>query len=177
MGGQLKSVNDFKLTPLQQRLVDLYLIDPSKTLTELAIEAGYSKKGASVQATTVLHKPQVVEYISQRQAEMLVETKEAQQITFDYKVRKLAKIIERCIIDQDDSEPLTMSKTNAYRVGIAAIAELNKMQGHYAADKRVTANFNVDSDPDLSRLDSIMQQILTKRRDVIRFKEACNADD
>ncbi len=58
------------------------------------------------------------------------------------------RIRERGIMDYDWKlrvlEEIAMEGENGDR--IRAISEANKMQGHYAAEKLVTTNFNVDTD-------------------------------
>lgn len=51
------------------------------------------------------------------------------EITFDYKLRKLKKVIDTAI-PEDGPIDFTQAK-----VAIAAISETNRMQGHYAAQK------------------------------------------
>lgn len=51
------------------------------------------------------------------------------EITFDYKMRKLKRVIDEAIPDSGD---INLAKA---RVAITAISETNKMQGHYEAQK------------------------------------------
>lgn len=50
-------------------------------------------------------------------------------VTLEYKVGKLKKVVDISIPEEEGQK--LMGKT-----GIDAIAELNKMQGHYAAEKK-----------------------------------------
>lgn len=75
-------------------------------------------------------------------------------LTFDYKIKKLKKILDNTIPDDDCATP------EHYRVGISAISELNKMQGHHAAEKRV--NLNLQTDANIDQLRSVMDELVKK---------------
>lgn len=76
--------------------------------------------------------------------------------TPDWKVNKLVKVVERHIPDElpesvemmgEDGKPvLRIGNQPDARTGIAAIAELNKMQGHYAPTQNQNVNVNVSAD-------------------------------
>lgn len=48
------------------------------------------------------------------------------------------------------------------KTAIAAIAELNKMQGDYSAEKRANVNLNVNVDADLKRASEILDEVKQK---------------
>lgn len=75
-----------KLTALQKRFVDEYLIDLNAT--QAAIRAGYSEKTAYSIGSENLRKPEIAERIRRRQAARIDRT----QITSDFVLLELAKI-------------------------------------------------------------------------------------
>lgn len=58
------------ITEQQKVFVDKYLANRKKNATQSAIEAGYSKKTASSQASQLLNNPKVTEYLEKRENEM-----------------------------------------------------------------------------------------------------------
>jgi hypothetical protein len=76
----------------------------------------------------------------------------------EWKKRKLIKIINKLSkiseLDAKSAKPV-----------ISAIAELNKMDGHYSAEKVITTNLNVDTDlKKVSEESHKAQEILEKYR-------------
>jgi hypothetical protein len=61
---------------------------------------------------------------------------------YGWKIHKLVNLINICTPDCTD---ITKDDINA-NATISAIAELNKMQGHYAAEKSINTNLNIDAD-------------------------------
>lgn len=75
-----------RLTEMQQRFCDEYLIDLNAT--QAAIRAGYSEKRASEQAYQLLQKTTVQDYIRKKKMERIERT----EITQDMVLRELALI-------------------------------------------------------------------------------------
>lgn len=117
-----------------------------------AEKAGY--KFPAKEASVILKKPLVRKYIQKRLEKM---EKEA-GLTFDYKLKKLGKIIELCVDDAaqtfDDIKP---------QFAISAISECNKMQGHYAPDKSI--NQNVGEDKDITKTREIAEEEAIKQHE------------
>lgn len=74
---------------------------------------------------------------------------------FTWKTEKLKQIIEVNVpgqqtntVDYNDNGQVVQQNSGRYNYGaaIAAISELNKMQGHYAATKTVNVDLKVDAD-------------------------------
>jgi phage terminase small subunit len=76
-----------------------------------------------------------------KEIEILIDKFEAEGITFEWKLRKLKQAVETSI-----------TETEVKSAGITAIAEMNKMQGHYSADKVVTAHIQIDADIERAKL-------------------------
>lgn len=97
---------------------------------QAAITAGYTKKSALVHAHKLLEKPLIKEKV------MTAYQKAEAQLGIDFlwKLTKLKRVVEQCIPDDETKKlkPLYM------RVGLQALGELNKMQGDYAPEKRLS---------------------------------------
>jgi phage terminase small subunit len=100
-----------------------------------AISAGFSEKSAKWIAHQLLKKPHVQEYLKYR----LKEVGKKLDITFERKLRLLWKTAKRCYGLTDDEvkrfrEGETIRGAHTFEPDslIKAVAELNKMQGHYA---------------------------------------------
>lgn len=104
---------------------------------EAAVRAGYKSSQAAGVANRILRKPLVREYLAK------VREKAERKAGWDYesKLKILKKIAELAVPEEasniTDIRPLP---------AIQAIAESNKMQGHYSAEKIVQTNVNVDAD-------------------------------
>lgn len=75
-----------KLTPKQERFCQEYLVDMIGT--QAAIRAGYSSRGAEVQASNLLRNPKV----SQRLTELRTEQEKRVEITADAVIKEIASI-------------------------------------------------------------------------------------
>jgi hypothetical protein len=87
--------------------------------------------------------------LAKKRAEM-----ENLQATFEWKVKKLVELVELCTPANAESH----KDTNPVST-ISAISELNKMQGHYAPDRTVNANMNIESDPSIECVRETMEEI------------------
>ena len=92
------------LTPKQQRFVEEYLIDLNAT--QSAIRAGYSVKTAAVIGAENLIKPYIQKAIQEAQNKLTERT----EITQDYVLTNIKKVIERCMqqeaVQARDGSPL-----------------------------------------------------------------------
>ena len=92
------------LTPKQQRFVEEYLIDLNAT--KAAIRAGYSEKTANEQGSRLLANVSISEAI----AEAKNKRAERTEITQDYVLSNIQKVIERCMqqeaVQARDGSPL-----------------------------------------------------------------------
>lgn len=92
--------------------------------TEAAIQAGYKPKNAKIIAYKNLQKPRIRKLVEQE----MEKVKKRIEISFDDKLEKLWEVVETCLNDKQYSKSV-----------ISAISELNKMQGHHAAQKHVVS--------------------------------------
>ena len=92
------------LRPKQQRFVEEYLIDLNAT--QAAIRAGYSAKTAAVIGAENLIKPYIQKAIQEAQNKLTERT----EITQDYVLTNIKKVIERCMqqeaVQARDGSPL-----------------------------------------------------------------------
>lgn len=131
----------FGLTFKQRIFCDRYL--DTKNGAQAAIAAGYSKNCAKEIASETLTKPNVKKYLGEKMKDVF----EKLGVTLEYKVGKLKTVVDRCIPEEENKR--LMGKT-----GIDAIAELNKMAGHYAP---TTANLKVEA-TELSQASEIAKE-------------------
>lgn len=105
-------------------------------LADAAIAAGSTKEQAPINAFRWIRRPEVVEYLRLRKKRLQDNT----DITFAWKMKKLKACIESSILVTMKDEEIVLDPKSV----IAAIGELNKMQGHYAANQiEMTQNINI----------------------------------
>lgn len=139
-----------QMTFRQQKFCEEYLTN-GRVLKDAAVSAGYAPGSAALTGHKLLKTQAVHNYLTER----VKKSNDDLQIGFDYKLAKLKKIVDLAIPDEADTI-LQISP----RSGIAAIAELNKMQGHYSAEKVVAATLSVNADADLSQAKELVQQLI-----------------
>ena len=129
------------LTAKQYAFVREYM-DTDGNIRQAALNAGYSVKYAAAQGAQLMRNPVV-----KKEIDNYIKTIERKhEITFEWKINKLKNIIELCA-DKKATSHKDINPTAA----IAAISELNKMQGHYSAEKHVNTNINIDTDLDAAK--------------------------
>lgn len=92
------------LTPKQQRFVEEYLIDLNAT--QAAIRSGYSEKTANEQGSRLLANVSISEAIAEAQNKRAERT----EITQDYVLTNIQKVIERCMQVQQVDNCLTQTE-------------------------------------------------------------------
>jgi hypothetical protein len=137
------------LTPMQFRLAEQYLSN-GHNLAKAAIAAGLKHE---CNGHRMLNLPKVRAYVDRRMA----LSKETTKMDFDFKIQKLKKVIDDFI--PAETEVLEPKKVS---VGLQAVAEANKMQGDYAAEKRVTVNANVELDPLVKATQELLESLIVK---------------
>ena len=97
---------------------------------QAALSAGYTHNYANVKAPLLLQHP----IIKARIEKAYDKTENQLGLDWQWKLKKLQRVINEFI--PDDST----KRLNTFETGIAlkAIAELNKMHGDYAPDKRIS---------------------------------------
>jgi phage terminase small subunit len=131
-------LDSLALTELERKFVNLYVMN-NFTANEAVTICGYNTQTAY----NLLKRNDIMEAITKITKE--IDLRHA--ISFDYKIQKLKHIIELCAGDAVDS-----FKEADTRTAIAAIAELNKMQGHYAVEKHQHTNINLDVDVETTKV-------------------------
>lgn len=96
-------------TNQQKLFVDEYLRLRKKNATQAAINAGYSKKSASSQASQLLNNPKVIKYLEERekaiteelQQEFVFDALEARKIMYDIMKNPIAEDRDRINVAKD----------------------------------------------------------------------------
>ena len=121
------------LTEQQLKFCEVYLAENNLSLAAKA--AGYKSPDRSAQM--LMKCKRIQEYLNKRQSQFV-----RVPITFEYKISKLANIIETAIPDDLKDRTSDTMPVLGVSIGLQAIAEANKMQGHYAPDKVQSVNIN-----------------------------------
>jgi len=119
-----------KLTRKQDIFCKYYVANGFNA-TQAALKAGYKKNTAYASGSENLRKPQIKEKIDELQRKV----EEKMEMTFEWKLEKLKKAIEAGLVEHDEG----MEIKNA-SLFLGAMSESNKMQGHYAAEKKADDN-------------------------------------
>lgn len=110
----------------KNRIFALEYLSNGGDATEAAIKAGYSAKTARVAGSRLLHDARVQSYMKKH----VEKTEQAAGATFEWKVKTLMDVVDKCMKGEEDKDRLFKSQGV-----INAIAELNKMMGDYAPTK------------------------------------------
>ena len=135
------------LTPKQQRFVEEYLIDLNAT--QAAIRAGYSPRTANEQGAQNLAKLSISEAIAEAQA----KREERTQITQDYVLTNIQKVIERCMQVQQVGNCLTQTEDGELaqafmfkeQGALKGLELLGKHLGMFVDQKKVDVTTNGES--------------------------------
>ena len=115
------------LTPKQQRFVEEYLIDLNAT--QAAIRAGYSAKTAAVIGAENLIKPYIQKAIQEARNKLTERT----EITQDYVLTNIKKVIERCMqqeaVQARDGSPLLVEGPEGDLVPLFEFKETGALKG------------------------------------------------
>lgn len=115
------------LTPKQQRFVEEYLIDLNAT--QAAIRAGYSAKTAAVIGAENLIKPYIQKAIQEARNKLTERT----EITQDYVLTNIKKVIERCMQQEAvlarDGSPLLIEGPEGDLVPLFEFKETGALKG------------------------------------------------
>lgn len=133
------------LTIKQTKFCQNFIIPPHNA-TQSAISAGYSPHIAKTIGSRLRTNSKVQKYLKSLQSDL----ENQMTVSYEWKLDKLKQIVEAFIENKEDLSPNKVSSA------IQAISEMNKMQGHYSAEKHV--NFNIKTDPDLQQLEDLIKQ-------------------
>lgn len=144
-------MNSKKELSEQLRKFCVAYVENGNSAHKAALIAGYSEDYAKTNSFKLLRKPNVKAYINK----LLEKIDKKIGVSFDYKIQKLKLAVDRALPDDEKSEA-----TINPQIGITAIAELNKMQGHYSAEKHINANLNTDTE--ISDIKELMDGLIAK---------------
>ncbi|KWQ05496.1 hypothetical protein SE27_09695 [Acinetobacter harbinensis] len=115
------------LRPKQQRFVEEYLIDLNAT--QAAIRVGYSAKTAAVIGAENLIKPYIQKAIQEARNKLTERT----EITQDYVLTNIKKVIERCMqqeaVQARDGSPLLVEGPEGDLVPLFEFKETGALKG------------------------------------------------
>lgn len=134
----------------EQRFCDEYIANNCMA-SHAAIAVGYKKERGSY----ILKKECAQRYIKGKMLKLAYKT----ELTFEYKIGKIKKIIDICAPDDLDTIDASVLKT-----AINAIAEHNKMVGDYAPEKRANINVNLNTDTDVLQAKDIANQLIEQHK-------------
>jgi phage terminase small subunit len=158
---------DIELCWMQKKFCKIYLASERRNGTLAAIEAGYSPHTARGQAARLLAKEHIQKYLRSEMEE--IEKK------LDLKIEKKAELLwktaQRCYGPTDGQiEKINNGEELSERIFefqpsplVSAVAELNKMQGHYAVVKNVNSE---DADKT-----AVVEMPANRRDDVVNDNE------
>jgi hypothetical protein len=135
--------------------------------------AGFSKAYAPHAAARMLRNPHVLDYITRLSKNSVIEFEKhddhlggkakvslaprGKMITREWKLRKLKLIVDLCVPDLAARK----EEINASG-GLNAIAEINKMQGEYPAEKKQVMNLNMDAD--IGTITKMVNELIDKNQ-------------
>lgn len=120
----------------KNRIFALAYLSNGGNAADAAIQAGYSAKTAVVAGCRLLKDSRVQSYM----AKHVEKTEQAVGATFEWKVKTLMDVVEKCMRGEEDKEGLFK-----HQGVVAAIAELNKMMGDYAPTKTESKNLTIEA--------------------------------
>lgn len=119
--------------------------------SKAAIAVGLKPASGNSVAKRVLSKPMAQKWLASEQEKLSVEAR----WDFEEKLLQLKKIAKMTVPEHAQ----TLEEIDA-KSAISAIAEANKMQGHYSAEKHV--NVNVGVDVEMEEAKRLSQELLQK---------------
>jgi len=119
-----------RLSEEQKLFCDNYLV--TNDVGKASIAAGYNSPNY-----LILSNQAAKAYLKEKRRQL----NKAIGLDFWWKAKRLATIVTSVIGNPDDPDTVDLQHAN---VAINAIAELNKMQGHYAPDKSIVVNLEQD---------------------------------
>lgn len=126
-----------QLTDMQANFVINY-IKNGFNMYRAAKDAGYSESYSRIQSHKLMHNPLIQEKINLLRR----DTEKKIPIAWDWKVKKLLRVINEYIPD-DNTIAL---KNDQVKTALTAMQELNRMQGDYAPDKRLSMTVDATKD-------------------------------
>lgn len=122
-----------KLNPQQKAFAEAYVTNGCNAY-QAALDAGYSESTAIVSSGEMTRHPVIKETIDRALAQLNEEVAERLGITVIHKAELLSRMMYD-IMPKDPSQPPLRAH---YKDLIKAMTELNKMQGHYMPDRKVS---------------------------------------
>jgi phage terminase small subunit len=109
---------------------------------QAARSSGYSEDTAKAEAYKLLAKPLVKQHIAKAQEKVDQQRLNKLYLTMEQKAKVLTRIIYDVVPKDKTQEP----KREYYKDALKAISEMNKMQGDYAPEKRLSLTVDATKD-------------------------------
>lgn len=150
----IKKWTRVSLTEKETKFVFNYLTN-GENASKAMIDAGYKESSAYKNSWAKINEPKIKNEIERMRPKIMEQMEklatEEVLVTVQWKMEMLKETAERCRNGDASKEGLL------HPAGIiAAIAELNKMQGHYSPERTITTNMNVDLDK--QRVDELINE-------------------
>lgn len=129
------------LKPIQKKFVQEYLANGGD-IKNAALSAGYSENTARVTSYKFLDNPKIKEMILLAQGNIEASSIKEAIAPYTWKAGILKRLVN-AVISDDETQPINLEYG---KIAIAAIAELNKMSGEYAPQKRLQLTVDVTKD-------------------------------
>ncbi len=119
-----------KEASIREKLFCLYYLENGGVGARASRDAGYSAKTAAAAsaASQLLKRDRVKKFLAEKRKEM----EEKLEVTFDWKIKKLRQCVDAAMLEDAETGKVLLDNHTAL---LGAISELNKMQGHYSAEK------------------------------------------
>ncbi len=124
------------LTPMQYTFCSEYVKNGGNAY-QAAIKAGYSESYSQFKAPSLIHKPRLAE----RMESALRRIEHKLDVPFEWRINKLKRLVNAIIPDGEGDIKIVHGK-----IAIQALAEINKMYGDYAPEKRMNMTVNATLD-------------------------------
>jgi phage terminase small subunit len=124
------------LTPMQYSFCSEYVRNGGNA-KQAALTAGYSASYSQYKAPALVFKP----HIAKRMESAIKRVESKLDVSFEWRINKLKRLVNDII--PDDDSPI---KTTQGKVATQALAEINKMYGDYAPEKRMNMTVNATLD-------------------------------
>lgn len=144
-----------KIPEMQKNFVDEYLKLRKKNQTQAAINAGYSPKSAKSQASQLLNKPKLLEYLEQREKQLEKELKRE----FFYDAIDARRVLSDVVNNPEskDADRINAAKDLLDRAGYKAV-DVHEIQA------RVHTNADGLTDEQLEqRINQLKQELAIPR--------------
>ena len=128
------------LTSLQHDFIKNYISNGGEAKSA-ALNAGYSLAFATTKAPDLLKSPAVKKQLNRLNTQVMPTIDKELKVTYKDRVKALSRMLYD-ILPEDETLPV---RRNRYETALKIVAELNKMSGDYAPNKRLQITVDATS--------------------------------